>query len=96
MKPKDFKIKTMELSHEANWENDTKIWKNIPVEVNNKIQKYLTPEELIEFKKGSPNVKRYMKKNKVLRFYVTMDRLDKIIIGLNPRKYANRRMFALK
>ncbi len=52
-----------------------KTWKNIPVKVNKKILKYLTPEELIKFKEVSPKVKRYMKKNKVLLFNITMDAL---------------------
>ncbi len=59
-----------------------RIWEEFPIEVNDKILKYLTPKKLIKFKGVSKKAEEFIKENKVLCFNKTLERLDKIIKGI--------------
>ncbi len=48
------KIKKVKPNHEENWENKPKILEFLPVEVNDKILEYLTPEDLAQLKSEIP------------------------------------------
>ncbi len=56
----------------------------------------MTPEDPIKFKEVSNKVKTFIKNNRVLWFYQTMEWLDAIIKDLRPRNNANRKCFVLK
>jgi hypothetical protein len=64
--------------------------------VNDKILKYLIPEDLIKFKEVSDKIVTFIENNRVLWFHKTMERLGAITKVLNARKYRNNKNFVLK
>ncbi len=74
-------------------------WKdpNIPLEVTNKIFKYLTWKRGNKFKEVSITAKTYIKQNKVhLCFKSTMECLNEITKQINGKENKNKKMFGLK
>ncbi len=73
------KVKNVKPDNKENRENKPRIWEFLPVKVNNKILKYLTPEDLIKFKEVSGKIKTFIKNIRVIWFHKTMKRLGAII-----------------
>ncbi len=75
------------------------LWKdlNTPLEVTNKIFKYLTWIRVNKFKEVSTTAKTYIEQNKVHPcFKSTMERLNEIIKQINGKENKNKKMFRLK
>jgi hypothetical protein len=92
-----FDIKNVEPSQE----NRVQVlpWKdpNIPLEVTNKIFKYLTWKRVNKFKEVSTTAKTYIEQNKVhLCFKSTMEHLNEITKQINGKENKNEKMFRLK
>ncbi len=76
-----------------------RIQEEFPVEVNDKILKYLTPKKLIKYKGVSNKAGEFIKENKVLCFNKTLECLNEIIKGIikgrnknveNDRKFVSK------